>query len=173
MTFHHERRLDRALYHLESLETETRAWGQERPYRIWADFDVNVFYKLAWLEVLEQPPADLSLIIGDCVHNLRAALDNLALELAIVFKRGRVSKSIESDSGFPIFKEQNPSEFNRMLRGINPRAKAIIEDLQPYKRGDGLRNDYLWQLHWFDVQDKHRLPEVVFCRAVGIWLVCP
>jgi hypothetical protein len=173
MTFHHERRLDRALYYLESLKAETRTWGEERPYRIWSDFDVNVFYKLAWLEVVEQPPAYLNLIVGDCVHNLRAALDNLALELALVNNGGRVSRSMEGDSGFPIFKQQNPSESKRMLRGINKGAKKIIEDLQPYKRGDGFRNDYLWQLNWFDIQDKHRLPDVVLFAQAGSSLFVP
>ena len=137
MTFHHERRLDRALYHLDSLKAEVRAWAGERPYRIWSDFDVNPLYKLVWLEVLEPPPIDLSPIVGDCIHNLRAALDNLVLELAFAYKRGRASKSIEVDSGFPIFStrsDENMKKLKKMLRGINPRAKTIIERLQPYNR---------------------------------------
>ena len=173
MTFHHERRIARALHHLESLKAETRSWGEERPYRVWSDFDVNVFYKLTWLEVVEQPPADLNLIVGDCVHNLRAALDNLALELALVNNGGRVARSMEGDSGFPTLKQQNSSEFKRMLREIDKRAKKIIEELQPCKKRDGFRNDYLWQLNWFDIQDKHRLPDVVLFAQAGSSLFVP
>jgi hypothetical protein len=172
MTFHHERRLDGALYHLESLKAEVRAWDKERPYRVWSDFDEDVSYKLTWLEVTNRPPSDLGLIIGDCVHNLRAALDNLALELAIARKGGPVSNSIESDSGFPIFSTENPTKFDCMLRGIDEGAKTIIQELQPHERGNGFRNDYLWQLNCFDIQDKHRLPDVVLFAqgGSGFWV---
>ncbi|QIN82052.1 hypothetical protein GBA63_04900 [Rubrobacter tropicus] len=142
MIFHHERRLQRALHHLESLKAEVEAWADECPYRTWVDFDVDARYKLTWLEAIDQPPARFGLIVGDCVHNLRSSLDNLMLELALIRGRGRVSKSVEGDSQFPIFAADpslNPkrlAEFKRMTRGINPRAKAIIEGLQPYNRVD-------------------------------------
>ena len=176
MTFHYERRLDRALHHLESLKAEMSIWADESPYRIWSEFDADGRHKNAWVEVLTQPPVHLSLIVGDCIHNFRAALDNLALELAIAYKRGPVSKSIESDSGFPIFatcSEKNLKELDKMLRGVDPRAKAIIEGLQPYKRGDGFRSDSLWQLHWLDIEDKHRLPHVVLFAQSGSGFFIP
>ena len=122
-----------------------------------------------WVEVLKPPPAaELSLIIGDCLHNLRAALDNLAFELALAHKRGRLSKGVEGDSAFPIFKSdiakdpESLKKFNRMTRGIAPKAKAEIERLQPYNRGQRfVTNDVLWQLNELAVEDKHRLPHVV------------
>lgn len=173
MTFHHERRLDRALYHLESLKSEVGAWAKERPYRIWSEFDVDSRYKVTCLEVLDSPPAHLSLIIGDCIHNLRAALDNLALELAIALEGGAVSSKIETDSGFPIFRSKKSKELDRMLRGVDPRAKTIIEGLQPYERGDRYRGDYLWQLHWLDIEDKHRLPHIALLAQRGSGLFIP
>ena len=102
MTFHYERRLGRAIYHLECLETEIDLWLEERPYRTWTEPDIDSTKELLWAEILKPPPAaKLSLIIGDCLHNLRSALDNLAFELAIAYKRGgypRVSRAIR---GFP------------------------------------------------------------------------
>lgn len=168
MTFHHQRRLDRALHHLESLESVRDAWLRKNPYRTWTEPDVDPRKKLLWVEALDQPPAELSLIVGDCLHNLRSSLDNLMLELAMVYKRGRVSKSIEGDSQFPILTTdiaKDPEvfqKFKRMTRGIDPLAKTVIEGLQPYKRGERFAtNDPLWKLNELYNTDKHRLPHVV------------
>ncbi len=170
MIFHHERRLDRALYHLDSLKAEVRAWADERPYRTWTDFDVNPLYKLVWVEVLDPPPIELSLIIGDCIHNLRAALDNLVYELALAHHGGRVPSNIERKSAFPIFTDS--AEFVRkrknMIGGIAPAAQAIIEGLQPYNRGDQrFWRSPLWQINQLSNEDKHRLPHVVFFAQMG------
>ena len=107
----------------------------------------------------------MSLIAGDCIHNLRASLDNLALELALAYARGKaLSSDVEGNSAFPIFSNdianfpRSRKIFNKMTRGIDPRAKAIIEELQPYKRGDGFRNDRLWQINQLSNEEKHRLP---------------
>ena len=163
MTFHHERRLQRALYHLDSLEAEIAAWIEERPYRTWREPEVDNTKKVVWVEVSDTPPSELSLIVGDCLHNLRCSLDNLVLELAIARNKGRpVSSSVESDSGFPIFLDQNPSKLDNMLRGIDPRAKAVIEGLQPYTRRELAKTDPLWWLNKLENMDKHRLPHLVF-----------
>jgi len=173
MTFHHERRLGRALYHLESLKDEVDAWREENPYRTWSEPDIDGTKRLLWVEVLTPPPSnELSLIIDDCIHNLRSALDNLIVELAIARKGGPVSNSIESDSAFPIFLKETPGEFDRMLRGVSPRAKTEIERLQPYSRWNHANNDPLWQLNKLSVQDKHRLPHVtLFGTAfISFWV---
>jgi hypothetical protein len=175
MTFHHERRLDRALYHLESLKAEVRAWADERPYRTWSDFDVNDLYKLTWLEVLHPPSAELSLIVGDCIHNLRAALDNLIYELAVAHHGGRVPSNVEGKSAFPIFSES--AQFARkrkdMIGGIAPAAQAVIESLQPYNRGGKFRRSPLWQLNQLSNEDKHRLPHVVLFAQLGVAFFVP
>jgi hypothetical protein len=166
MTFHYERRLDRALYHLKSLEAETAAWREEHPHRTWTELDAETGKKFLWAEIVKAPPASLGLIAGDCLHNLRNALDNLAFQLALAHKKGRLSNDIEGASGFPIFptdpakaKSPKPLEkFNNMTGGIAPLAKAEIEGLQPYKRGDRFCTDPLWQLNKLNVEDKHRLP---------------
>ncbi|MBA4116348.1 MAG: hypothetical protein H0X71_07930 [Rubrobacter sp.] len=163
MTFHHQRRLDRALHHLESLKAEIAAWVEEGPYRTWTEPDVDSTKKVLWVEVLDTPPSELSLIVGDCLHNLRCALDNLALELAIARNEGPVSSNVERDSGFPIQVEQDANKLDSMLGGIDPLAKAEIERLQPYTRGERLaKTDPLWWLNKLNNMDKHRLPHLVF-----------
>jgi hypothetical protein len=162
----HERRLDRALYHLESFKAERRAWLEEDPHRFRTELDAERGKNVIWAQVITPPPDSLSLIAGDCIHNLRASLDNLAFELALAYTKGPLPNEAEADSGFPIF-SSDPAEsskswplkkFNDMIRCIDPLAKAEIERLQPYKRRDGFRRDRLWQLNKLESIDKHRLP---------------
>jgi hypothetical protein len=158
MTLPHERRLDWALHHLERFKAERAAWRKESPHRFWTELDADTGKKVIWAQVITPPPASLSLIAGDCIHNLRAALDNLAFELALAYTKGPLPTNIEGRSAFPIFKEKNPSKLDDMLGGVDPLAKAEIEGLQPYKRGDWFYRDPLWQLNQLEVIEKHRLP---------------
>jgi hypothetical protein len=164
VTFHYQRRLDRAIHHLEGFEAEREAWREESPHRTWSELDVERGEKWLWAEVLKPPPVSLSLIAGDCIHNLCAALDNLAFELALAYSERPLSAKVEGDSAFPILNKDiaqdtnSLKKFDRMTVGIDPLAKAEIEGLQPYKRGDGFRTHPLWQLNKLSVEDKHRCP---------------
>jgi hypothetical protein len=54
-----------------------------------------------------------------------------------------------------------------MIGGTAPAAQAVIEGLQPYHRKDTVQKDRLWQLHWLDIEDKHRLPHVGLFTQMG------
>ncbi len=114
--------------------------------------------------IVKQPPIDLSLLVGDCVHSMRAALDHIAYQLATNYTKtlsDREAKSIE----FPVI--SNPDDFSRMtrkgdpapgsglakIRYIDPVAQALIETMQPYKGEDW---ELLALLHDLDRIDKHR-----------------
>jgi hypothetical protein len=148
MTFHYERRLGRAIHHLESLKAKVGAWVEECPYRTWSEPYIDSSKKLFWVEVLDTPPADkLSLIIGDCLHNLRSALDNLVYELAIAYIG---IDPLPNDRAclleFPIFgdREMKPRECRNKIGCSHPRAQTAIKELQPYNRGQRFINDPLW-----------------------------
>lgn len=117
----------------------------------------------------EQPPRDpISLLIGDTLHNLRSGLDNLAHALALAGP-GPLSKEFPGSSEFPIFGDENrkgvagsgPGLFQNnglfKIQGWHPDAKAAVELLQPYHRGNDYRSDPLWTLHELDNISKHRL----------------
>jgi len=166
MTFHHERRLDRALYHLESFKAERVAWREKDSHRFRTELDAERGKKVIWAEVIKPPPASLSLIAGDCIHNLRAALDNLAFELALAGTEGPLSRGVERGSAFPIY-HKDPAmssdrralkKFEDMIRGTDEGAQTVIKGLQPYNRGHEFRRDRLWQLNELENIDKHRLP---------------
>lgn len=76
-------------------------------------------------------PLRLSLPVSDCIHNLRAALDYLVYELAILD-----SGDVQEGSQFPI--EDDPQVFhigrrNTDLCGLRDDHVLAIETLQPYK----------------------------------------
>ncbi len=107
----------------------------------------------------KNPPVldpDTELILGDCVHNLRSALDHLAYQLVVLNKR-----TPDRRSNFPIFDHPHRKRRKCWLRrvpllvpGISPQANQIIENIQPYQKGDiGHR---LAELRELDNIDKHR-----------------
>jgi hypothetical protein len=103
----------------------------------------------------------LPLAIGDCVHNLRSALDHLAFQLAVV--NGKAAEA-ETKIAFPIY--LTDAEFwnfskKRVAPFIDAEALTEIENLQPYKTGNGGEGNLLWVLHQLDIIDKHRLIVVI------------
>jgi hypothetical protein len=127
---------------------------------VWTQFDLKSGNNLIWAEVLKPLPADFGLIVGDCLHNLRSSLDNLAYELLAAYQKGQPSKSKVNDSGFPIFRQQRDfaSKGKSMIRGIHPDAQTLIEKLQPYNRGNG--GSTLFVLSRLHNMDKHLVPHV-------------
>ena len=75
-------------------------------------------------------PLALSLPVSDCIHNLRATLDYLVYELAILD-----SGIVQEKTQFPI--EDDPEVFhrrrrNKYLRGLSNDHVRAIELMQPY-----------------------------------------
>jgi hypothetical protein len=153
-------KLDRAAEHLETIKAQERIWRESNPCRVWTEPDIQSGGKVVWAEVLKPPPITLAPVVGDCLHNLRSALDNLAYELAVAHMKSRMSKSIAEDSGFPLYKTK--SGFDRYgepkIRGVHSDAGAIIERLQPYNRENRPgRISTLLLLSALSNSDKHRL----------------
>ena len=111
----------------------------------------------------DNPPPDderWGLMAGDCVHNLRSALDHLAVQLVIA-NRG----SPTTQTYFPIW-SRRPQRRIPMIRravplrvkgGVHPKALAMIEDVQPYKgSASGTIGNVMKLLADLDIRDKHR-----------------
>jgi hypothetical protein len=102
----------------------------------------------------------LPMIIGDCVHNLRSALDHLVYQLAILNGAG---PDAASQTSFPIYLK--PKVFNDVVNKkvapfISAAALTVIESLQPYKTSEP-EHCALWKVSQLDNIDKHRLFVVV------------
>jgi hypothetical protein len=143
-------KLARANAHLETLETEFREFFGGDPYSVTHEFDY-LEGKHRWRADLTEPvPVNWPLLIGDCVHNLRSALDHLAWQLA-------GAKPDDRTTMFPIF--DDPARFEKhgrwRLKTVPRRPRALIEWLQPCRRADPT-DDLLFLIEVFDAEDKHK-----------------
>lgn len=145
--------------------------------------------KMEALVTAEQPPNDnLSVLIGDFLHNLRSCLDNLAYTLA-ASHTSPLPDDLAHSSEFPIFGDEDragntgvgsamfhqlrkngdpaPGSGLHKIRGWHPDAQTAVEGLQPYHRGNAYGEDLLWLLHDLDRIDKHRLLHTTVASSFG------
>jgi hypothetical protein len=122
----------------------------------------------------QTPDPEWSAIIGDCVHNLRTALDYLATQLVRVSGHTPNQKTM-----FPVMSRRPPSQsglrriFGRKAGrvlvhgGVRDDILQVVDSVQPY-HGSRLGR-HLWRLRELDVVDKHRqlLLVVTVPRAFG------
>jgi len=129
---------------------------------------------------VRRPPPDWGILIGECVHQYRSALDHLAFQLLIANTRGRVPAKLVKRSEFPIFNsgprfrgrlnrkgEPSAGSGRAKIQGLSPEAAAIIEALQPYHRRKNPGSRVLWQLQELANVDKHRLLHVTYSAFEG------
>lgn len=103
-----------------------------------------------------------SVLIGELAHNCRSALDYVVWQL---------SGSPESNATeFPIFwsAEKYKSDGVRKIKLIPEAAATIIEELQPYHRGDKYAESPLYQLHDLNRFDKHRKLQFVGIKLAAM-----
>lgn len=174
-----EAKLGRARTHLSTLEESIAAViGPNLQRFVLDDHDTNGWHALRVYGVPSIDP-DWSLLVGDCVHNLRAALDHLAWQLILLD-----GKTPTKDTQFiirevPFNKGGQPIEPEFNPRITDPKIRARIEDVQPYRGVNGELSDPrvnpLWVINRLDNIDKHRLLLVMACvpKVLGMWWGLP
>ena len=163
----------RAKNQIEALEFAThRFFTREIGSAIVGKFDPKT--RTHDLEVEGEAP-DYPLVwgaaIGEIAHDLRSALDGIVYQLALlcvarprrtqfpVFLKGRTKSCRGScPRGVERHFRCHSSGMIGPLRGDH---RAMIERLQPYKRGNGKRRNPLWILQELNNTDKHRLIPLV------------
>ncbi len=150
-------KIDRAKKHISDLDAERARFLGSNPYAGVAKFHPETDTTEFVLQSLPDIPDTIPLILGDAVHNLRAALDHLACEL--VRSAGVEPKGVY----FPICEtaEKYEAESAGKTKGMPAEAKSEIDRIRPYGGG----NDGLWGLHRLDIIDKHRLLPTVGMRV--------
>lgn len=180
-----DRRLERAQQHIDGLHSEmAKAFVEYGTYDVSHECDVQTREHAFWLNVHETPdPIRWGVLIGDSVHQSRAALDNLAYQLSLITTNGRHV----GGTAFPIL--DHPDRWAEVfpptsakagqftsrsgehkLRKVPPLAKDMIKSLQPsngkagmnrFAEGpqtdDRIRRSLLI-LEQFWNMDKHRVP---------------
>ena len=154
MTFPRARaKIHRANQHISDLNVQARSFTDSNPYSISFEKNPDNTGNLSVvLHVRQGASADLtnlSLVTGDAIHNLRSALDLLAVELV------EAAKANAENVYFPFAADANGLQVMIKQRHIDragPKVVDIIQSLKPYHGG----NYPLRAIHDLDIADKHR-----------------
>lgn len=132
-------RIRRAEKHLSDLLVLVEAFERLHKDLLYADYHEQSGKVVIGMKHPPEVPVDVSLVVSDTVHNLRAALDYLVYELARQ-DSGKIVKNTQfpiEDVKFEKLPNGNTRGFdtrlNSYLRGISSAHVAAIESLQPYK----------------------------------------
>jgi hypothetical protein len=101
------------------------------------------------------PPIRLGVLLGECVFNMRSALDNLVCGLIRTADSHAPCKGTE----FPICSDETRwgNNWRQYLKGVEPAAQKMIRDLQPcFRMPAAPKDDPLSILNVLCNSDKHR-----------------
>lgn len=144
-------KINRARKHLADLDAAIRDFEAGRPYDFTTNKDANVpSCEIHHFRLLTAIPDEWGAIVGDCVHNLRSALDHLAV--ALVKANGGTPGDY---TAFPVGSDETHFRTSAIKRldGASEAAIKIVSELKSYAGGD----DTIWQIHRIDIADKHVL----------------
>lgn len=169
-----ELKLNRAGKQVQLLSDSISNWVANNPINMECKLrDGRLGFQVIQKEFAIAPPlGEWSLEFGECVHNLRSALDNLAFALARV---SRDPPEKPSRVAFPIYQDRAKFEKDgrKDIDQLPKAAAELIEKLQPFQR-DGSQefgtpeSDALVLLQSLSNADKHRVPSVVILAPADL-----
>jgi hypothetical protein len=146
-------KLKRARHLLEELERAIDAYGTGEHFRVVQTANVSQQSIDFTLRIDTPPPLEeWGLVFGDCVHNMRAALDHLAWQVDPTPKAG------PGGTAFPIYVTKPATWPPRAVGRMPAEAQRIIQGLQPYyvaQSAEDLDEHFLALVHSLDISDKH------------------
>jgi hypothetical protein len=155
-------KLDRAGAHLDDLDRQVKDFIASEPYEMYATSPDPITQATEFrVRVHRQPPPALGLLAGDCLINLRAALDHVVYAAATAHVGGAPAKPRALQ--FPICLDANSfrdGATQRCIRELSQSARDAIEQLQPYHSSNA-------EIHPLSVlaelcnADKHRVINIV------------
>ncbi len=161
-------KLDRASEHIEAVEEAVDCWRGTKAGSVSREIDPKTGHTVRRAQIKESPAFErISLLAGDAVQNLRAALDHAVYALA-QRQLGTIPLDVEGMLMYPIVGNENSKgepvdgavifdqEAHRRLRGVPDGARTFIQEEQPYHWDDGYVFHLLWVIHDLSRIDKHR-----------------
>jgi hypothetical protein len=143
-------KIDRANHHISDVDARINIFLEANPCALRPQYNPKTAFTEYMVEDVTEVDPSISLVIGDAVHNLRAALDHLVV--ALVKDAG---SSLTKSTYFPISDSlgKYTTTAPGQVKGISVPDEKRIDSLQPYLGGD----DRFWWLHRMDITDKHNL----------------
>ena len=156
-------RLERAGEQLHSICDELDRYVDPQnggvPFEFFPEGDPANSVQFFRVRVYRRPPRRIGILVGEFTHNLHSTLDNLMWAYF-------VSKGLPTDNRlyFPIYTEAGDFEdgWGKRLRLLDPDARALIEEVQPFQQWKTPRGDAesapLAMVRRLSNLDKHRKP---------------
>lgn len=159
-------KLDRAFEHLDALNELIRRFGNTYPYVIQYDQldDQRTEWQARLAGVRQQSTVAMSVVIGDCAHNFRSALDHLVAAIARDVLSADDFAKVEHVVQFPICTSEDcwKGALGRgRLKGVTGERLTKIKGKQPFNTHNPANNAPLALLANLDDIDKHRLLHTV------------
>jgi len=113
--------------HLQSLDEVTGAWAKLGGYVAEiGQVTESITGTIVHFAIPPVPP-EIPILIGECLHNTRSFLDNLAFALALSYSGDDFTPEMQETSEFPIFfeREMTDREQRRKIGGMDPDAQRI------------------------------------------------
>ncbi|MBZ0248091.1 MAG: hypothetical protein K8F93_00385 [Burkholderiales bacterium] len=151
-------KIKRAESQVDDLNSRIVRFFDSSGYEIVSERDYGLDEEVWRFELRDQIPAEIAVVAGEVVHNVRSALDNLMCALAFAHSGST------RDTYFPVGKDVNglQTEIASKTKKLPQLARDMIAALKPYKGG----NDLLYYLHDLNRTDKHvRLAVVNQCTS--------
>lgn len=150
-------KLARAIDHAARLQSEVRLWIAEQPIGTRAELSDDRRLWTLKVVVNERPPIQRwSTIIGDCIHNLRSALDSAVWEFACY---SGSAPARPHQIQFPIVDKPNDwiRTAERQLAGVPSEVVERIRVMQPFMHPEDDRARHAAvMLQFISNTDKHR-----------------
>ena len=161
-----------AKHHFEVLRSQIEPFKERDAHHFSVEVDPEAGKYTFYVHGLEVPDPDWGLIVGDCLHNARAALDYVAVNLWALVTGENPAEVV--GVGFPVYDDPK-----KLAGGVGKLRKepafsgymARIEELQPFNAG----NPSIWgvdgaarlpsaldRLTVLDNIDKHRVVHVTW-----------
>ncbi|WP_344875977.1 hypothetical protein [Allokutzneria multivorans] len=157
----------RAWDHIGDLRSRLLDFRSAEPYSLtprMTDDAERVDYVL---NIHHAVPAVFGSIVGDVLHNLRSALENLAFRLAVLSNEEELTERLQHRAAFPIC--ETPDAFDAWLRNrpkemFSEAARAALREAQPFAELDRFKAREPWRdesyeqhAHWHPLHRMNRL----------------
>lgn len=156
-------KFNRAKEQFDEFRVELDAFldAEPEPYFSRGEFDHDSWEWIERFQVRREFPLRLGVILGDCIHNLRSALDHLICQVTLLdLPDGASSDGVCDKTQFPIIcdgERKFEDRAKRMIPGLNADHRALVKHLQPYHAGNDAHRHPLAVLASLSNADKHRL----------------
>jgi hypothetical protein len=130
---------------------------EPKPHFSRGEFDSDTWEWVERFQIRKKLPLRLGVILGDCVHNLRSALDHVICQTTLL-DGGTMEDCARTQFPIVVESEARFEELaNRQIKGLSPEHRTLVKLVQPYRAGDGASRHPLAVLADLSNTDKHRV----------------